>query len=100
MGYVFISYSRLDREVVEHFAAQLRRAGVDVWMDDSLNYGEEFRQRLVKKVAESAVFVPVMSARSEASEWVRRECDEAKRRQRLIMPISLALKLHWCDLGQ
>jgi WD40 repeat protein len=89
VGYVFISYSRLDRDVVERFAGQLRQAGVDVWMDSSLDYGEEFPQRLVKKVAESAVFVVVMSPRSQESAWVKRECDEAKIRQRLIMPISL-----------
>ena len=89
VGYVFISHSRLDGVVVERFAALLGRARVDVWMDDSLDYCEEFPQRLVKKVSGSAVFVPVMSPCSEASDWVPRECDEAKSRWRLIMPISL-----------
>lgn len=89
VGFVFVSYSRSDREVVERFADQLRRAGVDVWMDTSLSYGEEYPQRLAKKVADSAVFVVVMSARSQESDWVQWECAEATRRQRLIMPISL-----------
>ncbi len=89
MGYAFISYSHDDREIVAKLAEQLRKDGTEVWIDHALFHGEQFPERIEKEIAGSAVFVPVMSVRSDASKWVRLEGDHARKYQRMIMPISL-----------
>lgn len=89
MGYAFISYSHKDRPFVERMAGQLRKVGIDVWMDHDLTHGERFPERIEKEIAGSAVFVPVMSSGSQESDWVRREATWARRYQRKIMPVSL-----------
>jgi WD40 repeat protein len=89
VGYVFISYSHLDRDIVERLVEQLRKDGTDVWFDRSLVHGEHFPERIEKEIANSAVVVPVMSPRSATSSWVKKECDLARKSQRLVMPISL-----------
>jgi WD40 repeat protein len=89
VGYAFLSYSHDDRALVERLATELRAGGVEVWFDHSLTHGELFPQRLEKEIGRSAVFVPVMTPKSEASKWVQMECDHADRYQREIMPISV-----------
>ncbi len=89
MGSAFVSYSHEDAEFVGRLAQQLRSHGIEVWSDHSLAPGEAFPRRIEREIAECAVFVPVMSADSEMSEWVSREATLAARYRRVVMPIGL-----------
>ena len=89
VGYAFISYSHEDRPFVERMAQQLRKAGIEVWIDHNLTHGERFPDRIERELAGSAVFVPIMSKNSHESEWVKREAGWARKYQRKIMPVSL-----------
>lgn len=89
MGYAFISYSHDDRAFVQRAADQLRRDGVEVWSDHSLIPGDKYPELIERKIAECAVFVPVMSPSSNKSDWVAREGDLAEKYQRVVMPIGL-----------
>ena len=43
---VFISYKREERQAVERLAQELRKLGLDVWFDASLNAGEAFSDEI------------------------------------------------------
>jgi TolB-like protein len=64
---VFLSYAREDGVAVSRIAAALRNAGVEVWFDQSeLRGGDAWDQKIRRQVRECALFVPVVSANTQA----------------------------------
>jgi len=89
LGYVFISYSHDDKAFVQRMADQLRKDGVEVWSDHSLIPGDKYPELIERRIADCAVFLPVMSPSSKESDWVIREGDYAEKYQRVVMPVGL-----------
>lgn len=89
MGYAFISYSHDDAAFVKRLADQLRKDGVEVWIDHRLIPGDTFPAVIEQEITGCAVFVPVMSPSSKQSKWVEHEGDLARKYQRVVMPIGL-----------
>lgn len=79
--YIFISYSSKDKEIVDHDCAELRRHGVDLWIDDKLIAGYDWRvavKRIKDKNCVGVIFF--VSENSITSKAVREEIRAAKKR--------------------
>ena len=64
---VFLSYASQDAEAARRIAEALRAAGVEVWFDQSeLVGGDAWDAKIRKQIAECALFVPVISANTQA----------------------------------
>lgn len=64
---VFLSYASQDAEVAARIAAALSEAGVDVWFDlHALVGGDAWDNKIRKQVLECALFIPVISAHTDA----------------------------------
>ena len=64
---VFLSYAREDSAVVQRIAEALRASGVEVWFDQNeLVGGDAWDAKIRGQIASCALFVPVMSANTQA----------------------------------
>ncbi|MEY2880549.1 MAG: hypothetical protein RLZZ15_2929 [Verrucomicrobiota bacterium] len=64
---VFLSYASQDAEAAARLCAALRAAGVEVWFDQNeLGGGDAWDNKIRKQIAECALFVPVISAATQA----------------------------------
>src|SRR5215216_4287518 len=66
-GAVFLSYASQDAEAVRRIAEALRVAGVEVWFDQNeLVGGDAWDAKIRGQIADCALFVPVISANTQA----------------------------------
>ena len=66
-GAVFLSYASQDAEAVRRIAEALRAAGVEVWFDQNeLVGGDAWDQKIRGQIKECALFVPIISAATQA----------------------------------
>ncbi|HEX7231794.1 MAG TPA: toll/interleukin-1 receptor domain-containing protein, partial [Candidatus Binatia bacterium] len=84
MADIFISYASKDRTRAEMLAQALGARGWSIWWDREIPLGKSFDEVIEKELAECRCVVVLWSAVSIASEWVRNEASEAKRRGILI----------------
>lgn len=64
---VFLSYASQDAAAARKICDALRAAGVEVWFDQSeLRGGDAWDQKIKQQIKECALFVPVISAHTEA----------------------------------
>ena len=64
---VFLSYASQDAEAAKRICEALRAVGVEVWFDQSeLVGGDAWDAKIRKQIAECALFVPVISAATQA----------------------------------
>lgn len=103
MAQVFISYSRKDLPFVEHLAADLKEAGLDVWYDVSrLGGGSRWRVEIENALRNSQFVVVVLSPDSVTSEWVEREFLFASSLGLVIIPLmyrSCVLPLNYVNIN-
>ncbi len=89
MSHVFISYSRQNRDYARKLADQLLASGFDVWIDDRIDYGEDWEFVIFDAIAGCAAFIILMSPSSYQSKWVRREVQYADKKNKPQFPILL-----------
>jgi TolB-like protein len=80
---VFISYASQDAEAAQRICDALRSAGVQVWFDQSeLRGGDAWDASIRKQVKECALFMPLISANTDARSegYFRREWNLAVNR--------------------
>jgi hypothetical protein len=78
---VFISYSHADSAFVKRLADDLKKAGLDIWLDElEIKVGESILERVTAGIHESAYLIVVLSPQSVRSKWVRFELGSAKMR--------------------
>jgi TolB-like protein len=73
---VFLSYASEDVEAAQRICTALRSAGIEVWFDRSeLRGGDAWDRQIRKQIHDCALFVPVISAHSDARHegYFRRE---------------------------
>jgi hypothetical protein len=88
---VFISYSRKDSTAARRLYADLRAAGLLVWLDDALTPGTPSWQNALETAIRSAGCVAaVLTPAAKASEWVEREISVAQRHRIPVVPLILA----------
>src|SRR5882757_3094520 len=64
---VFLSYASQDAEAAKRICGALRVAGVEVWFDQSeLRGGDAWDQSIRRQIKECALFVPIISAATQA----------------------------------
>src|SRR3954469_5836526 len=64
---VFLSYASQDAEAARRICEALRAAGVEVWFDQSeLRGGDAWDGTIRKQIKECALFVPIISANTQA----------------------------------
>jgi TolB-like protein/Tfp pilus assembly protein PilF len=82
-GAVFLSYASQDAAAAVRICEALRAAGVEVWLDQSeLRGGEAWDAQIKKQIHDCALFVPLISAHTNARTegYFRREWNLAARR--------------------
>jgi len=84
MAEIFISYASEDRERAHELAEAFSARGWSVWWDRKIPLGQSFDAVIEKALSEANCVVVLWSAISAASEWVRNEASEAKRREILV----------------
>jgi hypothetical protein len=88
MAQVFVSYSRRDLPFVEQLAADLNRAGLNVWFDlTGLEGGERWSEKIQDAIRNSQYVIVVLSPDSVKSEWVEREFLFASNANKKIIPL-------------
>jgi nucleotide-binding universal stress UspA family protein len=88
-GHVFISYAREGQAYARDLAADLRKHGLGVWIDDRIDFGDRWWQTIVQAVRASAAVIVVMTPEAEESEWVEREILLAQREGKPLFPLLL-----------
>ena len=83
---VFLSYASQDAEAARRICEALRGAGVEVWFDadGGLEHGDEWDAKIRRQIKECVLFLPVISANTQAREegYFRTEWDLAAERAR------------------
>jgi TolB-like protein/Flp pilus assembly protein TadD len=83
---VFLSYASQDAEAARQIAESLRESGIEVWFDveGGLETGDEWDAKIRRQIKECILFLPVISANTQAREegYFRIEWDFAAERAR------------------
>lgn len=88
MSEIFISYASEDRERARALAGALTGRGWSVWWDRKIPLGKSYDEVIERALAQSRCVIVLWSASSVASEWVRNEAGEGKRRE-ILVPVFL-----------
>lgn len=86
---VFISYSHKDTGYAHHLADELRRRGIDAWIDERIDYGDQWPRVIQNNLTASRAFILVMSTNSFESMWVHNEASYAQANNKPIYPVLL-----------
>jgi hypothetical protein len=72
-GQVFISYARKDKDFVYELAKELRRVGLDLWIDQDIPPGANWDKSIEKALAQCDKLLLIVSPASMVSENVQDE---------------------------
>ncbi len=89
MADIFLSYATEDRAVAGKIADMLEAAGWSVWWDRRIAAGDTWRATLERALGGMRCMVVLWSTHSVASEWVSEEAEEAKARDKPVVPALL-----------
>src|SRR5262245_40389172 len=86
---IFISYSRVDRQLCVDLATRMRRVyGYErVWFDETLHAGEGWWQEILDQVRRCDIFLIMMTRETFESEYCQAEYKEAKRLNKALLPL-------------
>ncbi len=82
--YVFLSYSRDDREIAIRIAEAIERQGISVWWDTDIPAGVPYVKSIEKSLKSARSVVVLWSTNSTQSRWVRNEADWGAEREQLL----------------
>jgi hypothetical protein len=84
----FLSYSRLDKEfAVEDLQQELERRGKQVWVDERIEPGSQWRDRIRLGIEACKAMIFVISPESVASDACLSELDAAVSLHKLVVPV-------------
>ena len=88
MADIFMSYAGEDRERARTLAQVLEHHGWSMWWDRKIPVGKSFHQVIEEAIDEARCVIVLWSKSSVASDWVRNEAEEGKRRN-ILCPVML-----------
>jgi hypothetical protein len=86
---LFISYSRLDRDMVEKLVNSVRLIDEQVWFDEHLAGGQEWWSEILKRIRSCDAFVFALSKNSQLSRHCQAELQYGRQLRRNILPITV-----------
>ncbi len=89
MTTVFISYSHKDKEYALKLVEDMRRQGIESWIDNRIEFGDEWPRAIQENLERSKAMVIIMSSSSFSSKWVHNELIFAENRGKIILPLLL-----------
>lgn len=92
---IFLSHAHQDSEIAQQLAVNLKENGWQIWMaPDSIQPGEKWVEAINRGLAESSVFVLLLTPEAVDSRWVQSETNAAIRMEHmdLLRLIPLELK--------
>jgi hypothetical protein len=75
---LFVSYSRENRSDVGQLVEHLNLMGYDTWIDSELRGGQDWWEEVLRRIANSDVFISIISRAALTSTACQRECDWAE----------------------
>lgn len=82
MSQVFISHSHTNKSFARKLAADLRKAGHIVWIDEGeINIGDSLIEKIREGIDKVDYVAAILSSASIESEWVKKELDIASNRE-------------------
>jgi predicted nucleotide-binding protein len=89
-SFVFVSYARADREPVSQIVDELRKLGIETWVDaDQLGAGEVWERAISRALAKSQAVLVFISPAMVKSSFVNLEFEEAVKTGARILPVLL-----------
>lgn len=90
MSMLFLSYSRSDQEIALRFAADLRRSGIPVWVDQiDIKASQRWDRSVETALRDSTGVLLILSPRSVASENVLDEVGVALDSNKPLIPVMI-----------
>jgi hypothetical protein len=87
MRQLFISYARGNKPDVEALIRDLDALGYQTWVDSSLRGGQTWWEEILRRIAESDVFVAIVSAHTLNSVACQRELEWALALNKPVLPV-------------
>lgn len=87
--YIFISYSRKDKQAILPILRRMQGMGYRVWYDDGVRGGQNWRKVIYEKIHDCTDFLLFCSEASMTSPYVEEEMDAADMAHRRIIPVLL-----------
>lgn len=84
LAHVFISYAAVDRRRAAPIVDGLRACGLDVWWDQDLTAGADFRAEIDDRLTTASAVVVCWSGAASRSRWVLAEAEEGAQQRRLV----------------
>jgi iron(II)-dependent oxidoreductase len=86
---IFISYSKKDHDQAYKLVDDLTKAGFDVWIDRSLEVGDEWEAMIETQLQQAQDVIVILSENSLNSRWVQHEGSMAYALKKNILPIAI-----------
>jgi len=88
-AFIFVSYSREDRDVVAEDIAMLQEEGFRVWYDQKIRSGEKWLDDISRRIEECCQVIAFLSPAAVQSGWIHSEVLLAKGKGKPIIPVLL-----------
>jgi TIR domain/Domain of unknown function (DUF4062) len=93
MAKIFISYSRVDKKIVEELVEDLRADNHDIWFDQHVTGGQNWWDNILSQIRECEVFVGAITPEYLKSLPCKLEREYAKDLKRILLPVRLSDKI-------
>jgi hypothetical protein len=89
MRQLFISYARENKPDVEALVRDLDALGYQTWVDSSLRGGQTWWEEILRRIADSDVFVAIVSGHTLSSVACKRELEWALALNKPVLPLAV-----------
>jgi len=89
MRQLFISYARENKPDVEALVRDLHALGYQTWVDSSLRGGQTWWHEILQRIADSDVFVAIVSGHTLSSVACKRELEWALALNKPVLPLAV-----------